>query len=82
MDQRQLVVASANLTFKSSSTDGLVWLTDMESGKPLQGVPVTIYDKNFNPIGNGTTGADGSLYLKLPAPADPYEARFRHCPTG
>lgn len=76
VDQRQLVVTSANLTFKSSSTDGLVWLTDMESGKPLQGVPVTIYDKRFNPIGNGTTGTDGSLYLKLPPPADPYEARF------
>jgi uncharacterized protein YfaS (alpha-2-macroglobulin family) len=76
VDQRQLVVASANLTFKSSSTDGLVWLTDLESGKPLQGVSVTIYDKSFNSIGNGTTGADGSLYLKLPTPTDPYEARF------
>ncbi len=76
VDQRQLVVASANLTFKSSTTDGLVWLTDLESGKPVQGVPVTIYDKNFNPIGSGTTGADGSLYLTLPAPADPYDARF------
>jgi alpha-2-macroglobulin len=76
VDQRQLVVASANLTFKSSTTDGLVWLTDMESGKPLPGIPITIYDKNFSPIGSGTTDRDGSLYLKLPPPKDPYEARF------
>ena len=48
----------------------------MESGKPLPGIPVTIYDKNFSPIGKGTTDADGSLYLKLPTPQDPYDARF------
>jgi len=76
VSQRRLVVTSANLTFKSSSTDGLVWLTDLESGKPLPGVPVTIYDKQFNPIGEGLTDAEGALYLTLPTPADPYETRF------
>ncbi len=76
VDQRQFAVTSANLTFKSSTTDALVWLTDLESGKPIQGVPVTIYDKTFSPIASGTTGSDGSLYLKLPAPGDPYDPRF------
>jgi uncharacterized protein YfaS (alpha-2-macroglobulin family) len=76
VDYRLLLVASSNLTFKSSSTDGLVWLTDMENGRPVPGAQVTIYDRNFKAVGSGQTTADGSLYLELPEPADPYDPRF------
>jgi uncharacterized protein YfaS (alpha-2-macroglobulin family) len=51
LDVRLLVVANANLTFKSSTTQALMWLTDLQSGQPMEGAPLTVYDKGFNPIG-------------------------------
>jgi uncharacterized protein YfaS (alpha-2-macroglobulin family) len=77
VDTRIVIVANANLTFKSTSSDALLWLTDLESGNPIQGAAITLYDKNFAPIGDGTTGPDGVLYLSdLPAPEDPYDVRY------
>lgn len=82
LDYRLFIVASANLTFKSSTRDALVWLTDMESGRPIPGVKVRILDRNFKEIGSGQTGTDGSLYLELPEPSDPYEPRFALAEDG
>ncbi|MCC6958195.1 MAG: Ig-like domain-containing protein, partial [Anaerolineales bacterium] len=76
LDYRLVMVAGANLSFKVSSSDGLVWLTDMESGRPVPGASVTIYDKSFKPIASGQTDRDGSLHLDLPESSDPYEPRF------
>ncbi len=76
VDTRLLVVASANLTFKTDSSEALVWATDLESGSPLNGVDLTIYDNKFNPIGSGTSDANGLLQLDLPAPEDPYSVRY------
>lgn len=77
VDTRLLLVSTANLAFKSAADEELVWLTDLESGEPLSGVPIVAYDNNFDPIGRGETGADGSLKLSnLPAPNDPYTVRF------
>ncbi len=77
VDTRLLLVSTANLAFKSAADEELVWLTDLESSEPLPGVPIVAYDNNFNPIGQGETGADGSLKLSnLPAPKDPYTVRF------
>jgi uncharacterized protein YfaS (alpha-2-macroglobulin family) len=75
-DFRLLIVASSNLTFKSSTTDGLVWLTDMETGKPVADAPVKIYDDSNQVIGQGSTDKDGKLYLDLPAPPETYATRF------
>jgi len=75
-DYRLLIVTNANLTFKSSTTDGLVWLTDLESGEPLQGVSIKIYDTSSNIIAMGSTDPDGLLHLDLPAPDDSYSSRF------
>lgn len=75
-DFRLLIVANANLTFKSSSSDGLVWLTDLESGQPLASAPVTIYDDGYNILAQGTTDADGMFYTALPSPPETYNQRF------
>jgi len=76
LDFRLISVAGANLTLKTSQTEGLVWLTDLESGRPVSGAPITIYDSSFKPIASGQTDRNGMLSLELPAPENPYEARF------
>ena len=76
LDNRLVVVAGANLTFKTSTNEGLVWLTDLESGKPLDGASLVVYDKDFQPIGEGSTDKDGLLKVELPDPEEPYDPRY------
>lgn len=73
---RIVIVADANLTLKTTRTEALAWLTDLESGEPLASVPLTVYDEKFSPLGKGTTDADGLLYLELPMAEDAYEERY------
>jgi len=75
-DYRLLIVANANLTFKTSTTDGLVWLTDLETGQPLAGAPVKIYDDRYAVMAEGTADADGMFYTPLPEPPEGYNQRF------
>jgi uncharacterized protein YfaS (alpha-2-macroglobulin family) len=58
------IVATDNITFKATPTEGLAWVTDLESGKPQANVPVTFYDKDFTQVGSGTTDPNGLSYLK------------------
>jgi uncharacterized protein YfaS (alpha-2-macroglobulin family) len=76
LDTRLLVVASANLTFKTTTNEALIWVTDLQSGTPLSGVPLTVYDERFLVVGQGTSDADGLLKLDVPTPSEPYEERF------
>ena len=62
-DVRLVAVVAANLSLKTTNSEALVWLTDMNTGDPIQGAPVMIYDTNFKPIGKGTTDADGLVYV-------------------
>lgn len=71
-----MVVADANLTYKASFDESLVWLTDLDSGQPVSGAAVRFYDNNFNQVAEGTTGADGTLELETPHEDDLWENRF------
>ncbi len=58
------VVATDNITFKTTSTEGLAWVVDLENGKPQSNVPVMFYDKDFNQVGKTTTtDQNGLAYL-------------------
>ena len=57
------IIATDNITMKSTSTEGLVWLTDFAGGVPQSNVPVTFYDAGFEAIGKGRTGQDGVFLL-------------------
>jgi hypothetical protein len=57
------MVATDNLTFKATLTEGLAWVTDLESGTPRSGVDVTFYDEYFAEIGKAKTDKDGLAYL-------------------
>lgn len=75
-DHRIIIVATASLNFKSSSSDSLVWLTDLTSGGPLADIPVSVYNEKFEIIGKGTTDADGILQLELPQSEEYYSNRY------
>ncbi|MEA3349938.1 MAG: Ig-like domain-containing protein, partial [Chloroflexota bacterium] len=75
-DDRLVVVADANLTLKTTRTEALAWLVDLETGAPVGDVSVTIYDQDFRPIGDGVSDADGLLQLELPESENAYDARF------
>lgn len=87
-DSRLLIVSTANVTFKNTPTQTLVWLTDLASGKPLPGVGITIYDTDLKAITQGVTDQDGVLYVKdLPLPAEDnpgytYYARYAMTQEG
>ena len=57
------LVATDNITFKATPTEGLAWVTDLESGAPQKDVPVTFYDEKFTQLGKTTTDKDGLAYL-------------------
>ncbi len=76
VDSRTLIIANASLNLKTTATEGLIWLTDLNSGAPLADAPVTIYDQDFKPIADGVTGEDGLLYLSLPKPEQIWNARY------
>jgi hypothetical protein len=58
------IVATDNITFKATATEGMAWVTDLETGQPQANVPVLFYDKDFNQVGSGTTDPNGLAYLK------------------
>jgi uncharacterized protein YfaS (alpha-2-macroglobulin family) len=57
------IVATDNITFKATPTEGMAWVTDLETGQPQVSVPVLFYDKDFNQVGSGTTDPNGLVYL-------------------
>ncbi len=58
------IVATDNITFKATSTEGLAWITDLETGKPQANVPVMFYNSDMKQVGNTTnTDANGLVYL-------------------
>ncbi|MBN1123205.1 MAG: Ig-like domain-containing protein [Anaerolineae bacterium] len=71
-----MLVVTDNLTFKSSFEEGLVWMTDLQTGQPVGGQYVQFYGDGMTPIGNGTTGPDGTLKLDLPEIEAIWDARY------
>src|SRR5258706_4091133 len=64
------VVATDNITFKTTPNEALAWVVDLEKGRPVANVPVAVYNRNYTRIGTTTTGKDGLAYLK--GLIDPY----------
>ena len=62
-----LVNSPANLTLKTSDTQALVWATDMESGAPLAGLALGLYDYEGQVVAEGATGGDGLATFDLNA---------------
>jgi uncharacterized protein YfaS (alpha-2-macroglobulin family) len=53
-----LVVSRINLTLKSGQKEGLVWATDLSTGKPVSGVEINFYTEQ-NLLATATSGPYG-----------------------
>ena len=60
-----LVVSHAAVTLKASSTEALVWVTDLQSGLPLPGVDVALFGPNQVVLGTGRTDNQGVFFTTL-----------------
>ncbi len=78
LDARILIVATENMTVKTTLSDALLWLTDLESGEPVGNVQVTAYEyeDTYGPIGGAKTDEDGLATIELPVPEESYVERF------
>ena len=56
-------VATDNVTLKGTPSEGLAWVTDLESGAPQAGVDVTFYDADWKQLGETKTDKDGLAYV-------------------
>lgn len=77
-----LVVATANLTVKTSVDSVLVWATDVQTGQPIVNVPISIYGAGYEVLGTGTTGESGLAQIALPRAADLYAPRLAVLQSG
>ncbi len=57
-----IIVATDNMTLKTTESESLVWLTDLETGKPIKSVDVFFYDVKGKQVGKATTNKDGLAY--------------------
>jgi len=55
LDQRIVIVANANLTFKTTLSEAMAWVTDLQSGEPVANVPIQVVGKNQVLLGKGFT---------------------------
>jgi alpha-2-macroglobulin len=57
------IVATDNITLKTTPSEGSAWITDLESGQPQADIPVTFYDQYLQVIGTRATDTNGIAYL-------------------
>ncbi len=65
-----------NLVLKQSRSEVLVWATDLASGQPVGGLPVTFYSKAGQSRVNGRTDPQGLFMSRELGTADLWEAFF------
>jgi alpha-2-macroglobulin len=71
-----LVVATANLTMKYAVDKVVVWATDTQSGLPIAGQTITLYNQFFNEVNSGVTDENGLVELVIPRVSDLYQPLF------
>ncbi len=71
-----LVVSNRNLTFKTTSTDSLVWATDLASGQVVPGLDVQVMDGDGNVLTEGKTDKNGVFEGEPHKSIDPWETVY------
>lgn len=59
-----IIVATDNITLKTTESEALVWLTDLETGAPVNNVKVIFYDIDGKQLGAARTNRDGLAYAE------------------
>ncbi|MCB0035759.1 MAG: Ig-like domain-containing protein, partial [Anaerolineales bacterium] len=73
---RAILLANANVTLKTTLTEAMIWVTDLDTGEPLADVPVTFYNESFIEVFSGTTDADGLVYQGDMSLDPVYDSRY------
>ena len=73
-ERQMLVVSQNNITFKTSGAEALAWVTDLQSGTPVDDVPVTFFVGDE--VKRATTDPDGVAVVDYERRADAFESRF------
>ncbi len=71
--QHMMVVATANVTLKYSNDAVLAWVTDLNSGEPVAGIPVTFYGSGGEQIASAVTDDEGLAVASIPRLQDLYQ---------
>lgn len=58
------IVATDNITLKTTPSEALAWVVDLETGQPVANVPVVIYNNQYTEIGRSKTDDKGLVYMK------------------
>ena len=64
LDRRIVIVANANLTLKTTLSEAMAWVTDLESGEPIANVPIQVVGKNQLLLGKGITDQNGVAVIQ------------------
>ncbi len=78
-ERQMLVVSKYNITLKSTGTEALAWLTDLQSGQPVEEIDITFTEDDPNPetwLGESVTQNDGVATTEYDPLQDTYAPRF------
>ncbi|MCZ7552054.1 MAG: Ig-like domain-containing protein [Anaerolineales bacterium] len=71
-----VVISNAQLTFKLSMTNALVWAVDLRNRQPLPNAPVTLYTEDGGVLASGQTDNEGIFKAEFARRSDPYSTVF------
>ena len=75
-ERHLLVVTNQHVALKQGEYEALAWVTDLTSGQPVAGAPVTFYDRAFTPLAAGQTDEAGKVIVQYDRPMPLYEAFY------
>src|SRR5690606_21998453 len=70
-----VVVSNTALHLKRSNTDLFIWVTDVDSRQPLDGVEISVYDHTGAQLGTAETES-GVATIALPEDLEEYEPLY------
>lgn len=71
-----VAVSDVQMTFKLSASDALVWAIDLNTGQPISGAPVTLYDENGRAFAQGNTDSEGIFRTQFTPQEETYNTRY------
>ncbi|MFC1464285.1 MAG: Ig-like domain-containing protein [Candidatus Brachytrichaceae bacterium NZ_4S206] len=74
-----VIVTNVHIGLKRGDREGLAWVTNLNTGAPLSGVPVSFRDNTFAEIASATTGGGeeaGQAFATFPESYRPYHTLY------
>ncbi|MFK7800936.1 MAG: Ig-like domain-containing protein [Anaerolineae bacterium] len=75
-ENRMLLIVDTNLVTKETVEGVYVWATDMQSGEPVSGQTITLYNYEGDEVSSAVTGADGVAFFADALPQNQYMEGF------